>query len=147
MEPRQFNTREADWHTDNNQLSTIRHLVFIVEQKVPKDEEWDGKDEESWHWLATDTNDAPIGTARLLPDGQIGRMAVLSNYRKFGVGAALLEQAVEKARHLGFSSVFLNAQTHALGFYEKAGFVAEGEEFQEADIAHYRMTQALKTLS
>ncbi len=143
MELRQFNTREADWQTDGNQLSNIRRLVFIIEQKVPKDEEWDGKDEDSWHWLATDTKDAPIGTARLLPDGQIGRMAVLSHYRKFGVGAALLELAVEKARHLGFSLVFLNAQSHALGFYERAGFVAEGEEFQEAGIAHYRMTQTL----
>lgn len=143
MELRQFNTREADWQTDSNQLSNIRRLVFIVEQKVPKEEEWDGKDEDSWHWMATDTKDVPIGTARLLPDGQIGRMAVLSNYRKFGVGAALLEHAVEKARHLGFSSVYLNAQTHALGFYERAGFVAEGEEFQEAGIPHFRMTQAL----
>jgi predicted GNAT family N-acyltransferase len=140
---KQFNTQEADWQTDGKQLSNIRRLVFIIEQKVPKDEEWDGKDEDSWHWLATDTKDIPIGTARLLPDGQIGRMAVLSHYRKFGVGAALLEQAVEKARHLGFSRVFLNAQSHALGFYERAGFVAEGEEFQEAGIAHYRMTQAL----
>ncbi|MBT4617027.1 MAG: GNAT family N-acetyltransferase [Gammaproteobacteria bacterium] len=143
VELRQFNTREADWRTDGNQLSNIRRLVFIVEQKVPKDEEWDGKDEDSWHWLATDTKDVPIGTARLLPDGQIGRMAVLSHYRKFGVGAALLEQAVEKARHLGFSRVFLNAQSHALGFYERAGFIAQGEEFQEAGIAHYRMTQTL----
>jgi predicted GNAT family N-acyltransferase len=143
VELRQFNIRAADWQTDGNQLSNIRRLVFIVEQKVPKDEEWDGKDDDSWHWLATDTNDVPIGTARLLPDGQIGRMAVLSDYRKFGVGAALLEQAVEKARHLGFSSVFLNAQTHALGFYERAGFIAEGEEFQEAGIAHYRMAQTL----
>ncbi|MBT3832063.1 MAG: hypothetical protein HOF53_11450, partial [Gammaproteobacteria bacterium] len=57
MELRQFNTREADWRTDGNQLSNIRRLVFIVEQKVPKDEEWDGKDEDSWHWLATDTKD------------------------------------------------------------------------------------------
>lgn len=143
MELRQFNTREANWQTDGNQLSNIRRLVFIVEQKVPKDEEWDGKDEDSWHWLATDTKDVPIGTARLLPDGQIGRMAVLSDYRKFGVGAALLEQAVEKARHLGFTEVFLNAQTHALGFYERAGFIAKGEEFQEAGIPHYRMTQRL----
>ena len=140
---RQFNIRAADWQTDGKQLSNIRRLVFIIEQKVPKDEEWDGKDEDSWHWLATDTKDVPIGTARLLPDGQIGRMAVLSHYRKFGVGAALLEQAVEKARHLGFSRVFLNAQSHALGFYESAGFVTEGEEFQEAGIAHYRMRQPL----
>ena len=144
MEPRQFNTREADWQTDGNNLSNIRRLVFIVEQQVSKEEEWDGKDENSWHWLATDTQDIPIGTARLLPDGQIGRMAVLLHHRKFGVGSALLRLAVEKASHLGFPRVFLNAQTHALGFYERAGFVAEGEEFQEAGITHHRMTQPIK---
>lgn len=144
LQIRQFNIREAAWETDGGQLSNIRRIVFIVEQKVPKDEEWDGKDEQSWHWLASDDKDLPIGTARLLPDGQIGRMAVLGDHRKLGVGAALLEAAVEKARHLGMSQVFLNAQSHALGFYEKLGFVAEGEEFLEAGIAHYRMTQTLE---
>ncbi len=143
VEIRKFNIREADWETDGSQLSNIRKLVFIVEQQVPKEEEWDGRDDESWHWLATDVSDVPIGTARLLPDGQIGRMAVLAAHRKLGVGAALLEQAVEKARHLGFKSVYLNAQTHALGFYERGGFTAEGDEFMEAGIAHRRMVQSL----
>lgn len=145
MEIRQFNIREADWETDGNQLSNIRRIVFIVEQEVPQEEEWDGKDEDSWHWIATDREDAPIGTARLLPDGQIGRMAVLQEHRKFGVGAALLEAAVEKARHLGFDSVFLNAQTHALGFYERCGFVVDEseDEFMEAGIPHRRMIQVL----
>lgn len=143
LELRQFHIREADWKADGKQLSNIRRLVFIVEQAVPQDEEWDGKDETSWHWIATDNNDNPIGTARLLPDGQIGRMAVLESHRQYGVGAALLEQAVEKARHLGFQQVFLNAQTHALGFYERGGFVAEGDEFLEAGIAHRRMVQKL----
>lgn len=143
MEIRKFNIREANWQTDGKQLSNIRRLVFIVEQDVPQEEEWDGRDEESWHWIATDVSDVPIGTARLLPDGQIGRMAVLSQHRKFGIGAALLEQAVEKARHLGFQQVYLNAQTHALGFYERCGFTAEGDEFMEAGIPHMRMIQDL----
>ncbi len=145
MELRQFNIREADWPTDGNQLSNIRRIVFIVEQNVPKEEEWDGKDEDSWHWIATDQEDSPIGTARLLPDGQIGRMAVLHEYRQFGVGAALLEAAVEKGRHLGFENVYLNAQTHALGFYERGGFTIDESqpEFMEAGIAHRRMTQVL----
>lgn len=143
LEIRHFNIREADWDTEGNVLSNIRRIVFIVEQKVPREEEWDGQDEDSWHWLATDANDAPIGTARLLQDGQIGRMAVLSEYRKHGIGAALLEAAVEKARHLGMPSVFLNAQAHALGFYERCGFIAEGDEFMEAGIPHRRMTQVL----
>ena len=143
LEIRNFNLREATWAADGGQLSNIRRVVFIIEQNVPQEEEWDGKDNDSWHWLASDREDVPIGTARLLPDGQIGRMAVLENHRGTGVGAALLEAAVEKARHLGMRNVFLNAQSHALGFYEKLGFVSEGDEFDEAGIPQFRMTRTL----
>ena len=146
LELRQFNLREASWAQDRNVLSNLRRLVFIVEQKVPQEEEWDGQDEDAWHWLATDNEDRPIGTARLLPSGQIGRMAVLDNYRGLKVGQAMLEHAVDKARRLGFADVYLNAQTHALGFYAKAGFEAVGEEFMEAGIAHFRMEQKLAPL-
>lgn len=147
LELQPFDIREARWETDEQTLSHIRGIVFIVEQDVPRDEEWDGKDPSCWHWLATDSNGEPIGTARMLPDGQIGRMAVLKEHRKYGVGAALLDHACEKARQLGFTSVWLNAQTHALGFYERAGFVAEGEEFDEAGIRHRRMTRQLAPLA
>ena len=143
LEIRQFDIREAHWSLDGKVLSNIRRIVFIVGQSVPQEEEWDGRDDASWHWLATDSDGHPIGTARLLPEGQIGRMAVIEAWRGYGVGAALLERAVDKARHLGFGSVFLNAQSHALGFYERAGFVAEGDEFMEAGIPHYRMTRSL----
>ncbi|MEM7364216.1 MAG: GNAT family N-acetyltransferase [Pseudomonadota bacterium] len=143
LELRDFNITEADWARDGNVLSNIRKLVFIIEQQVPQDEEWDGRDDSAWHWVATDPDERPIGTARLLPDGQIGRMAVLGEYRARGIGFALLEAAVQKARTLGMNGVYLNAQTHALGFYERAGFVAEGDEFMEAGIPHYRMTQSL----
>lgn len=143
LEIRQFNVREADWATDQDALSKIRRLVFILEQDVPKEIEWDGRDDKSWHWLATDDDDKPIGTARLLPEGQIGRMAVLEDWRGSGVGAALLEQAVEKARHLGFNEVVLHAQSYATGFYERAGFAVVGEEYEEAGIPHVTMTQAL----
>ena len=143
LEIRQFNIREADWASDSEMLSGIRRQVFILEQKVPRDIEWDGRDEESWHWLATDQDDKPIGTARLLPEGQIGRMAVLEDWRGHGVGAALLEQAVEKARHLGFPEVVLHAQSYACGFYERSGFTAVGEEYEEAGIPHRTMTQTL----
>lgn len=146
LEIRRFNIREANWQADKNTLSNIRRLVFIVEQQVPQEEEWDGRDESAWHWLATDPDDRPIGTARLLPDGQIGRMAVLSEYRGYGVGAAMLEQAVQKASHLGMERVFLNAQTHALAFYENGGFEAEGDEFLEAGIPHRRMIRRLTPL-
>jgi len=147
LELRNFDIREAKWSLDRKVLQHIRGIVFIVEQNVPKEEEWDGRDDASWHWLATDAEGEPIGTARLLPDGQIGRMAVLADYRGYGVGAALLDEACEKARRLGFERVFLNAQTHALEFYEAAGFVAEGDEFDEAGIPHRRMTRTLEPLA
>ena len=146
-ELRDFNVREANWTSDARTLSHIRGLVFIVEQNVPRDEEWDGRDDDAWHFLATNADDEPIGCARLLPDGQIGRMAVLKDYRGWGVGAALLDHACEKARHLGFTFVFLNAQTHALTFYEAGGFTAEGDEFDEAGIPHRRMTRDLEPLA
>ncbi len=147
LELRKFDVREARWDVDQQTLSNIRGIVFIVGQHVPKEEEWDGKDEDARHWLASNADGEPIGTARLLPDGQIGRMAVLDEYRGYGVGAALLDHACEKARQLGFPSVWLNAQTHALEFYEKAGFIAEGEEFDEAGIPHRRMTRSLAPLA
>ena len=146
LELRQFNIREATWSQDQAVLSNIRKVVFIIEQDVPQEEEWDGLDEDSWHWLATDQEDKPIGTARLLPSGQIGRMAVLAECRGLKVGQAMLESAVEKARRLGFTSVFLNAQSHALGFYEKSGFLPTGDEFMEAGIPHRRMEQTLAPL-
>lgn len=133
---REFDIREANWEFDGGVLRDIRRRVFIIEQGVPKDEECDGQDEQGWHFLATDVNDSPIGTARLLPSGQIGRMAVLEKHRQCGVGRALLEQAVDKARHLGLQDLFLHAQIHALHFYQAVGFAEEGDEFTEVGIAH-----------
>ena len=135
--------READWLTDGKELSKIRHLVFIVEQEVPREEEWDGRDKESWHWLASNSLQLNIGTCRLLPGGQIGRMAVIKEYRGFGVGTGLLKAAVIKAADLGFDKVYLHAQTHALEFYERLGFTKTGKEFLEAGIPHFYMTQDL----
>jgi len=141
---RQFDIAEANWKFQNKVLSDLRRLVFILEQKVPVEEEWDGQDEDAWHWLATGPERQPIGTARLLPDGQVGRMAVLSDFRGQGIGAAMLEQILNKANNLGMKSLFLHAQIHALDFYLKAGFVATGEQFMEAGIAHTKMTLTLQ---
>lgn len=140
---RNFDIVEVDWKSAKSLLSDIRRAVFVVEQQVPVEEEWDGRDEECWHWLASDPAGKPIGTARLLPEGQIGRLAVLSEYRGQSIGAALLERAVDKAGKLGFGSIFLNAQSYALEFYRKAGFVEEGEEFLEAGIQHRKMVRQL----
>jgi predicted GNAT family N-acyltransferase len=85
----------------------------------------------------------PIGTARLLPDGQIGRMAVLPEWRSHGIGSVLLEKLIEIAREHGLKQVKLDAQDHAISFYEQHGFTIEGEEFLDAGIPHRRMIMAL----
>ena len=130
---------ETSWATHADALMQVRRAVFIDEQGVPEEEEMDGEDETSRHFLATDAQGQPIGTARLLPNGQIGRMAVLPTWRRRNVGAQLLEAAIETARRENLD-VFLNAQVDALGFYERSGFEASGDVFLEAGIEHRTMT-------
>ena len=121
----------------------VREQVFVTEQKVPLELEWDEWDERSDHAVARDTNGQAIGTARLLPDGRIGRMAVLREWRRRGVGAALMEALLQRAREQSLSRVTLHAQTHAAGFYRRFGFSERGGEFWEAGIPHVEMTLEL----
>lgn len=115
----------------------------MEEQNVPEELELDGLDDGSVHLLASDMKGRPIGTARLLPDGQIGRMAVLPEWRSHGIGSVLLEKLIEIAREHGLKQVKLDAQDHAISFYEQHGFTIEGEEFLDAGIPHRRMIMAL----
>ena len=131
---------EVPWATHAEPLMRVRRAVFIEEQGVSEREELDGEDASSQHFLATDGQGRPIGTARLLPSGQIGRMAVLPAWRRRQVGADLLGLAMAAAERQGLA-VFLHAQVSAQGFYERNGFVASGEVFLEADIEHVRMTR------
>lgn len=133
--------REVSWGRHERALSSLRRTVFVDEQGVAEDEEWDGADPDCRHFLAEDSNGVPIGTARLMPSGQIGRMAVLREWRGQGIGARLLKLAVDAA-HAANQSVFLHAQSHAVGFYERAGFEVTGVVFMEAGIEHREMTLA-----
>jgi predicted GNAT family N-acyltransferase len=134
--------REGDWGELVAVASEIRRVVFIEEQGVPLEEEWDGRDPECRHFLALSAGQA-VGTARLLPDAHIGRVAVLAEARGRGIGVALMREAIETARRRGHRSVELAAQTQALPFYERLGFTAFGEAFLDAGIAHRSMTLAL----
>jgi predicted GNAT family N-acyltransferase len=134
-----FRVEPADWATDREALRAVRDPVFIDEQKVPIEEEIDAQDTLSKHVIARDMNDAPIGTGRLSPERLIGRMAVLREWRGRGVGEALLKALLDRARALGYPSVELHAQSHAIAFYEKFGFVAYGDEFDECGILHRMM--------
>ena len=139
MKPRpKIVVRPADWSVDRKILQALREEVFIREQFVPADMEWDEFDPQSRHVVAS-TDGIPIGTGRLLPDGHIGRMAVLREWRGQGAGSALLTGLMEIAHALGMRRVLLNAQVQALPFYLRHGFQAQGEEFLEAGIAHRRM--------
>lgn len=129
----------VNWQDEAVALRDIRTTVFIYEQQVPEDLEWDEFDPVSLHVLALNSNDQPIGTARLLPDGHIGRMAVLKEWRGKGVGSAMLQRILEESSHRGMQKAMLNAQIAAIKFYEKFGFQVSGEEFMEAGIPHIKM--------
>jgi predicted GNAT family N-acyltransferase len=134
----------VEWSTHMEKLRAIRQRVFIEEQRVPLDLEWDGLDEEATHFLALNEIGIPLGTARLLTStGQIGRMAVLKEQRGRDIGRQLLKAAVDRAVEVGLQRVFLHAQRHAEGFYRKSGFLPFGAEFMEAGIPHIEMELAL----
>lgn len=127
------------WEELRAEAEPIRFAVFVDEQKVPADTELDEWDALSVHAVARNAQGVALGTGRLLPDGHIGRMAVSAAARGLGVGAALLTALMEEARRRGFAEVVLSAQTHAIGFYERHGFVAEGEVYLDCDIPHRLM--------
>lgn len=138
-----FRVEPADYTVDFADLRAVREPVFVVEQQVPIEEEWDALDPQCRHVIARDAANRPIGTGRLTPERKIGRMAVLAGWRGKGVGGAILEALMDEARALGWPEVTLNAQTHALPFYASYGFEPFGEEFMEAGIPHRKMRKLL----
>lgn len=141
-----FRVEPADYTVDFKDLRSVREPVFVVEQQVPLELEWDALDPQCRHVLARDAEHRPIGTGRLTPEHKIGRMAVLREWRGKGVGEALLMALIEQARSDDLREVSLNAQVDAIGFYEKFGFVPYGERFEEAGIQHLAMRLVLEPL-
>lgn len=132
----------ANWDKDKEAISMIRREVFIKEQQVPEDMEWDDMDDCSTHLLIT-VDEHPVATARLTPDGQVGRMSVLKKYRNRGLGQMMLDYLIQ---HYGTDNrLFLHAQKHALEFYRKTGFVVHGDEYMEAGIPHVTMVMNKQT--
>lgn len=129
----------GDWNAMRDEARAIRYTVFVEEQGVPVELEWDDFDAQCVHAIARDADGRAIATGRLLPDGHIGRMAVLAAARGTGVGSQVLGALMAHAQARGDASVILNAQTHAAPFYARHGFKPEGEEFLEAGIAHITM--------
>ena len=139
-----FAVRLCDWDAACDEARPIRESVFVREQGVPLELELDEWDACSDHALAYAADGRAVGTGRLLPDGHIGRMAVLMDWRGRGAGAALLKELMDLARRRGHRRARLNAQTSATGFYRRYGFETVGIEFMDAGIAHIAMQCQLK---
>ncbi len=134
--------KKTNWETDQDALSIVRRRVFIEEQNVPEALELDEYDKGCAHVLALDARRNPVAVGRIKLDGQIGRMAVLPQYRNLGIGSAVLHALLELASELGCEPVYLHAQITAMPFYQKHGFVACSDEFIDAGIMHRTMKLA-----
>ncbi len=131
------------WRSHQQQLSAIRRAVFIQEQQVPEELEWDEFDESAQHVIAVNNEGKPIATGRIKVDGHIGRMAVLKTYRQQGIGSAILLTLLAVAKQQNIDRVYLHAQVSAISFYEQHGFVCSSEQFMDAGIPHKSMTKRL----
>lgn len=145
MKLQHFHIAFADWtrDADRHALMHVRQEVFVDELGVPGLLEADELDEDSFHLLARDDAGHIIGTSRLTSQHRIGRLAVLPGWRGQGVGVALLRQLIDRARSLGWPEVVLDAQVDAVRFYQREGFVSEGELFEDSGLLHQGMRKAL----
>jgi len=134
-----FDIAIVSWSDKQAELYSVRRAVFIEEQNVPESIELDGLDPDCFHVLASDKNGRPVGTARMDGKGKIGRMAVLHNYRRQGIGRKMIQALMNYGRKNKITDFHLSAQITALGFYKQMGFEPFGEEFIEAGITHINM--------
>ena len=131
----------TSWAEAQNLVKSLRYQVFVIEQKVPEDMEWDEFDQIAWHAIVTADNQT-IGTGRLIINdrvAKIGRMAVQSSRRNQGIGKSILKSLIQTAKEKGAQECILHAQTHAIAFYAKADFEPNGPIFDEAGIPHVEM--------
>jgi predicted GNAT family N-acyltransferase len=131
------------WEQAQPVAGPLRFAIFVGEQNVPEGIELDDLDASSVHAIAYDVDDKAIGTGRLLPDGRIGRMAVVKDWRRRGIGAEILQALMDEARRRGHAEVNVSAQLQAAEFYRGFGFEAEGKVYKEAGILHQKMRRKL----
>lgn len=135
-----FTIQPVTWEKHGDEIRKVRQAVFVEEQSVPPELEWDGEDDACLHFLALSEDAEPIGTVRLMEGGKIGRLAVCKHWRGKGVGRALMAAVMAMAQAEGNTTLYLDAQVAAIGFYEKFGFLAHGPVFDDAGIPHRRMS-------
>lgn len=126
-----------------NEITQIRNTVFIEEQKIPTDLEWDNQDKNAYHFIVISEQNETIAYARLLPSGKLGRVAVLIQWRNQGLGSMLISAICENASKLGLDAIHLSSQRSAIDFYLKLGFQAIDKMHLEAGIEHQTMHKKL----
>ncbi|MEQ1452233.1 GNAT family N-acetyltransferase [Acinetobacter seifertii] len=131
-----------DWEQLEKDAKYIREQVFIQEQGIASEDEWDDFDATAVHFMVYD-KEQPIATARLLPQHSVGRVAVLMSYRKQGIGKILMQHIIDYARNQKLPYLKLSAQTYVTAFYEALGFNVQGEVYQDCGIPHINMILAL----
>lgn len=133
----------GSWAQLKEPATQVRYTVFVDEQQVPVEMELDEFDAVSSHAVVLDSQNQPLATGRLLPDGHIGRMAVMASARGLGLGAQVLQALIDLAKQKAMPEVVLSAQVHALGFYQKQGFIAAGDVYLDCGIEHKDMRLVL----
>ncbi len=133
---------QVKWQDMESYLRRIRTNVFIEEQNIPEEMEWDEHDKNCTHVIVK-INGNYVATGRVLETGQIGRMAVLKPYRQMGIGSKILIKLLSIAAAKMLKAAFLNSQLDAIGFYKKFGFEEEGSVFDDAGIPHRKMKKLI----
>lgn len=134
-----------DWEIESSQARELRKEVFVIEQKVPEEDEWDSDDINATHFVGIDpSTHTVIACARLLPSGQIGRVAIKKSYRQQGLGQQLMRHIIKHAELHHVTRLFLHAQVQTETFYRKLGFRPVGDTFVEAGILHQSMERIEK---
>ena len=139
-----FRVQSGHWDKLEQDAKFIRKQVFIIEQNIPEEEEWDDQDMISDHFVVYDQNQ-PIATARLLQNNSVGRVAVLKAYRGQGIGRMIMLEVIRQAHQQDRKFLHLSSQVHAISFYEKLGFSIQGDAYDECGIPHIKMQLVIET--
>lgn len=140
-----YRIKQGHWDQLQQDAKLIRTQVFICEQGITEADEWDDQDLISQHFVIYD-QDQPIATARLLENNSVGRVAVLKAYRGQGLGQMIMLEIISYAQKQRRSVLTLSSQVHAISFYEKLGFIVQGNSYDECGIPHIEMTMSLNIL-
>ncbi len=138
----EFTVVVGDWHSLQQHAQHIRELVFVLEQDIAPEDEWDDQDPISTHFVVYDA-DQPIATARLLSNDHVGRVAVLKEYRSKGIGKLVMQEIIALAKQQQRKELILSSQVHATQFYSGLGFAVQGESYLDCGIPHVDMVMTL----